>query len=421
MSRIVKVVITTLIFVISYFNLNNIASAQDGADKYFIVTAYYSPLPDQKHYTTGSYWWDLKLNWKGHTTASWKPVEVWLLAWPSNYPYGTKIYFDWFWVWVVEDRWWAIVKAWVSWYEHDRIDIWMWYGDEGLMRAKKWWKRVLKWEIVNPSSEVTLRFADNVMNWYEDLWVVWPESSTEEIIKLQELFTRLGYYKEEIDWSYEKIKDELLTFQKQNKIINSESDWWAWYFWDKTKLALIKKCCPNPLVEEDIKPEITEIDEKVKIIMDYGELTLKPESNIEDIKKVQELFTKLELYSGVIDGNYETIKDSLISFQKEVWLVDHEDDWWAWYLWDKTKAMLITYFEDKANRREIAYNLKQSEIEKLKTITRKISIYLKQKAKWNKTKEIVLKNNFIEQIDTLKDKTSNTKLKNRLLYIKENI
>ncbi|MDD3646568.1 MAG: hypothetical protein PHH06_04115 [Candidatus Gracilibacteria bacterium] len=421
MSRIVKVVITTLIFVISYFNLNNIASAQDGADKYFIVTAYYSPLPDQKHYTTGSYGGDLKLNGKGHTTASGKPVEVGLLAGPSNYPYGTKIYFDGFGVGVVEDRGGAIVKAGVSGYEHDRIDIWMGYGDEGLMRAKKWGKRVLKGEIVNPSSEVTLRFADNVMNGYEDLGVVGPESSTEEIIKLQELFTRLGYYKEEIDGSYEKIKDELLTFQKQNKIINSESDWGAGYFGDKTKLALIKKCCPNPLVEEDIKPEITEIDEKVKIIMDYGELTLKPESNIEDIKKVQELFTKLELYSGVIDGNYETIKDSLISFQKEVGLVDHEDDWGAGYLGDKTKAMLITYFEDKANRREIAYNLKQSEIEKLKTITRKISIYLKQKAKGNKTKEIVLKNNFIEQIDTLKDKTSNTKLKNRLLYIKENI
>lgn len=420
MSRKLKLVIIALMFAFQYFNFNNIVSAENSTDKYFIVTAYYSPLPDQKHYTTGSYWWDIKLNWKGHTTASWKPVEVWLLAWPKNYPYGTKIYFDWFWVWVIEDRWGAIVKAWVRWFEHDRIDIWMWYGDEWLMRAKKWWRRTIKGSIVNPSSEVTLKLSENVLLWYEDL-EVWPESDSTAVLKLQELFTKLWLYKEELDWDYKKIEDDILDFQIKNRIISDASEWWAWYFWDKTKLKLIKKYFPNPLIKEESKPKIVEIDNKVKIIMDYWDLVLKPESTTQDIQKVQELFTKLELYTWNIDWNYETIKDSLIRFQKEVWLVNHEDDWWAWYMWDKTKTLLIKYFEDKATRKKDIYNLTQTEIEKLKSISRKVVIYLRQKSKGNKTKEIVLKNNFINQINNLQEKTDNKKLKYRLLFLKENI
>jgi len=113
--------------------------------RYFFLTAYYSPLPGQKRYTTWSYAWDVRLNWSGKRTASWKWVFEWLLAWPRNYDFWTKIEFEWLWVWVIEDRWGAIVNKWERGHEFDRIDVWMWYGDEWLERALKWWKRKVLW------------------------------------------------------------------------------------------------------------------------------------------------------------------------------------------------------------------------------------------------------------------------------------
>jgi len=43
----------------------------DTGDRKFIVTAYYSPLPGQKKYSTGSYSGDIRLNGEGTHGASW--------------------------------------------------------------------------------------------------------------------------------------------------------------------------------------------------------------------------------------------------------------------------------------------------------------------------------------------------------------
>ena len=208
--------------------------------RYFVVTAYYSPLPNQKRYTTWSYYWDKRLNWEWHTTASWKWVFPGLLAAPRNYKFWTKIYLDWIWIWSVEDRWWAIVNAWERWYSEDRIDIWMWYWDEWLERALKWWKRKIKWEIVLNSQEVSVEFETSPVYKYKDLRVK-PTSELATVNKLQELFTELELYSWEIDWEYESIKPTLVKFQLDNKVIASKNDDAAWYFGAKTVAAIRQK------------------------------------------------------------------------------------------------------------------------------------------------------------------------------------
>lgn len=342
MSRLIKLIFIVLIFIFQLFNHTDKVIASDTEEKTFMISAYCSPNEsDPESYKK------LNSSWNPSITASWNKVFKWVAAWPKSYPFGTKIYLDWFWVIEIQDRWCAIVEWWNNHYcksyknfkipEYDRIDIWMWYGDECKKRAIQWWRKIVRWSVVSVNNEISISFSDN--------------------------------------W----------------------------------------------LLKNDKTENIEKVSDKVKILMEYGDLTMTPESSEYEIKKVQELFKKLELYNGKIDWNYETIKYSLISFQKEVWIVDHEDDWWAWYLWDKTKTMLIKYFENNSNRRVNTYSLKQSEIEKLKKISKKVTIYLKQKAKWNKTREIVLKNTFINQINVLHGKTNNEKLKSRLLYLKENI
>jgi len=46
-----------------------------------------------------------------------------------------------------------------------------------------------------------------------------------------------------------------------------------------------------------------------------GNLYVEPESDSTTIQKLQEIFTKAELYDGEIDGNYASISDELLNFQ----------------------------------------------------------------------------------------------------------
>lgn len=213
----------------------------------FIVTAYYSPVPGQRRYTTWSYYWDVILNWEGHTTASGKPVFSGLLAAPRNYKYWTKIYLEGIWVWAVEDRGWAIVNAWERWHSYDRIDMWMWYGDEWLDRALKWGKREVKWEIIWSDEEVTVEFEKSPIYNYDKLRA-YPDSSWEVISKLQQLLLELELYSWEIDWNYQSVKPDLVQFQLDNKVISSKYDYDAWFFWPKTMAAIRHKYIKNIFV-----------------------------------------------------------------------------------------------------------------------------------------------------------------------------
>lgn len=206
-------------------------------ERYFYVTAYYSPLLGQRRYTTGSYAWDIRLNWGWTRTASGKWVFAGLLAGPRNYNYGTKIELEWIWVWSVEDRWGAIVNSWERGFEYDRIDIWMWHGDEWLVRALKWGKRKVKWKIVSNEINTNVVFNESIVSSNLRLYVT-PESNSIDIKKLQSLFSELNLYDGEIDGIYISIKKDLIDFQLKYKIVVSKYNDQAGYFWKKTIAVL---------------------------------------------------------------------------------------------------------------------------------------------------------------------------------------
>jgi hypothetical protein len=79
--------------------------------KSFIVTAYYSPLPNQSRYLRGSYEGDIRLNGNGTNGASGKPVYPGMLAAPKSYSFGTVIHLEGLGTGTVDDRGGAIVKA----------------------------------------------------------------------------------------------------------------------------------------------------------------------------------------------------------------------------------------------------------------------------------------------------------------------
>ncbi|MCP4522682.1 MAG: hypothetical protein GY828_00520 [Candidatus Gracilibacteria bacterium] len=206
-------------------------------ERYFYVTAYYSPIKGQRRYTTGSFAGDVRLNGSGIRTASNKKVFSGLLAGPKNYSFGTKIELEGIGVGAVEDRGGAIVNAGERGFEHDRIDVWMGYGDEGLERALKWGKRKVKGKIVSDDIDVSIQFNNSVVAKYSTLYVK-PDSSSVDIKKLQTLFTELKLYNGNIDGRYISIKDDVVDFQLKYDIIQKRNEDQAGYFGKKTYAKL---------------------------------------------------------------------------------------------------------------------------------------------------------------------------------------
>lgn len=287
----------------------------------FIVTAYYSPVPWQIKYSTWSYEAEMKLNgwWN---TASWKKPYPWTIAAPRNYAFWTKISLEWFWVWVVEDRGWAIVNSWDKWFSYDRLDIWMWYGDEARERTRLWWVRTVSWKILDNSASVKVFYEDNnfsekilkvennskieekVELTFENIFINPENPDLENVKKAQELFKKVKLYDSEIDWDYSKIKEILVNFQVENNVIESRNSPEAWYFWKKTFEALKNKFWQN--FDKNISEKIVEKTEKSEV--NEGISEQKSEKNLENQKNDDSLNLKeKERISKVRDNFYQKI------------------------------------------------------------------------------------------------------------------
>jgi len=311
-------------------------------DNFFVVTAYYSPLPNQKHYLKGNYEDEKTLNGQGIAGASGKPVFSWMLAAPGKYSFGTKIYLEWLGVWVVEDRGWAIVPAGKRGYSHDRIDIWVGYGDEGLRRALYWGKRKVKGNVIARSNATTLNYktipaplwATNgltkIANVFHTPLGKW--SNVNQVKELQKLLQEVGKYTWEIDGVYNsEVIDIVYDFQIENKIMKNEYSIGAWYWGATTRNLFLKQ-----YIAGDLAQHTTEED-KEKQMFQVFEAALQ---NEQDTERLQEILTQMQLYTGDIDGKYESISDIIYDYQISKDIVTSESDIGAGVFWPKTRASL---------------------------------------------------------------------------------
>ncbi len=429
MSKFLKSIFFILSIIFSIFNIFiNKSYADNQKNIPFIVTAYYSPLPWQKHYITWSYYWDKRLNWKWHTTASWKTPFFWVLAAPSKYPFWTKIYFEWYWIGVVEDRGWAIVKAWVRWHAYDRIDIWMWYWDEWLQRALNWWKRTIKARVVSTKNKTNLKFAQNIIFWLANIKVNPEIHKKNDVIKLQKALTKFWLYKWNIDWNYNSIKNTLINYQLKHRLISSRYQEAAWWFWPKTYKSILRHYSSKDVIIRQNINNIIETNPKIEIVLESPEINLNwDHPQISEVKKVQSLFKKLWLYNWNIDWNYNNIKNKIIEIQKEAHIIKNNNSWWAWYFWEKTKAALIKYCENKysqhtivSNRRKIN-NITIKQKEKLNKIVSTIKNYINKKAWIDRNKKKLIKNKIEKKLLVIKQRVKKIDIKLQINYIIENI
>jgi len=121
--------------------MSPVYAAEKPHSQEFVVTAYYSPLPDQCCYFRGSYAEEVMFNGEGKAGADGTAVYPGMIAAPGLYPFGTVIELPGLGVGTVHDRGARIIE----WGEDiHRIDLWMGTGEEGLARALAWGVRHVK-------------------------------------------------------------------------------------------------------------------------------------------------------------------------------------------------------------------------------------------------------------------------------------
>ena len=252
-----------------------------------MVTAYYSPLPNQDFYIRGSYEADIRLNGRGTNGADGTEVYVGMLAAPRTYPFGTRVKLPGLGVGEVHDRGGAILAH----KDYDRIDVWMGHGEVGLARALNWGARIVEGEVyltphqVQPglsfdwvSSQLPHTFVQRLINnsvktspvstpapvvqpvAKEEIFTekenkelkrleqnltllaagLGKDASGDEVENLQRMLWDLGYYHGEINGKYDNATVEaVFRFQVEYGVLNSEWDKGAGYFGKKTLAALL--------------------------------------------------------------------------------------------------------------------------------------------------------------------------------------
>ncbi|NUJ97924.1 hypothetical protein HGA92_04020 [Candidatus Gracilibacteria bacterium] len=354
-----------------FFSLGNSLEVKaENQETYFIVTAYYSPLPNQDFYLKGDYEKEIYLNGQGIKGASGKGVFPGMLAAPKKYSFGTKIYLEGIGIGVVEDRGGAIVEAGKRGYEYDRIDVWMGYGQEGLLKALKWGKRKVKGYIVDSSTKTNISLnetkitenkkvaslsqvkKETPLSLYEKS--IGKDSSKDDIKELQKTLQLYGLYNGKLDGIYNnEVINIILNFQKNNNLIKNDTDAGAGYWGIKTRNLFAKQYKDK----DEKKQEIVNKKEE-KNTLNIFEMTISPDSDKEKIILLQSFFKEIGKYSGETTGKYSDIKDTLISYQIDKKIVKDKNEVGVGYFGPKTRQMAKSDYDkinlEKKKNKELA-------------------------------------------------------------------
>ncbi len=229
------------------------AAPAGGEKRMFTVTGYYSPLPNQAFYVTGSYEGDVHLNGQGKAGADGTPVFPGMIAAPSTYAFGTKVCLPNFGCGAVHDRGGAIVeKGERNLAKHDRLDLWLGYGEEGLSRALQLGVYHTEGTIYSSSRDdvvlgVNFKAAapiaklldlPSIREYADNL----ARGDKGEAVKvLQEDLYSLGLYNGEITGIFdESLQSAVLDFQLKNLVIENQNSAGAGRFGPQTREALSK-------------------------------------------------------------------------------------------------------------------------------------------------------------------------------------
>jgi len=407
-------------------------------EKTFVVTAYYSPLAGQAFYYKDSFVKEKRLNGEWKHGASGKKVFNGMLAAPSGYDFGGKIYFPQLWVGEIADRGGAIVKAWERRFQHDRIDIWMWYGEKWLVRALDFGVQTYKWRYCT-ADDLNVVKNNNIKVWFDlkkiplfehffDLAIwkqsLWPDTNRKDVwvYTLQKYLVKLWYLKKIYHtWFFGKETKKALCRYQTDKKISYPAHIHCGVFGARTRFAMKKDVEKKGLLPQSLwsTTNIANIiqssksrDEAEKIInkqtkeIDYFDKPFYKNSFDEKVLKMQRLLVDVWLFDGDPDGVYDdkTIA-AVYQFQIKEWIlkwVVNENNL-AGYVWPKTREALNNKLKQKIEKERLvaleellAKDIVKKNLERNKNIFKFYRAYTKNE--WP-NEEIRILQRFLEKLE----------------------
>lgn len=364
------------------------------APRSFVVSAYYSPLPDQKIYMRGSYEADVKLNGNGTNGASGKEVFPGMLAAPKTYPFGTKIWLKGIGLGVVHDRGGAIVVAGKRGHAYDRIDVWMGEGEIGLRRALTWGVRTVQGMIITPEIEEKLgtnaarltpidlsllpawknvRLQGSVLasrsqtmtknSPVDPFAVVGKKSPARQILALKQALYDLGYLSEvgKGVWD-DDLTAALVEYQVDEKLVPSAQHPLAGTYGPKTRSALKKDyayLADRAVEYRKISAQLSDLEKKQskaisqaqslakKLALSIG--NPKPGAVGVNIRTLQNLLKESGHFTGKDTAIFGTsTRKALVAFQISTGLIKSEKDSVAGFVGKRTLAALADAAANRA-------------------------------------------------------------------------
>ena len=298
----------------------------------------------------------------------------------------------------------------------------------------------VKYSTWSYESERKLNGWWNTANWNK------PSPGTIAAPKNYEFWTKI-----QLDWIWVWVVQD-----RGGSIVNSGDKWhlhdrldiWMWYWdewrertyawWVRTvKWMIVDSSTPVKVNFEDNSKFVSEspvlASNPSSALAKYNSLYVSAENpNSEDVKTLQNLLKEVNLYSWDINWDFSSIKDTLINFQIENWIISSRNSEQAWYFWKKTyeafknkfwenfelvwkdkKQEVVLYSSDKEIKSPTETIQKNDEIltsaekERLKIVRDNFLNNTKTKFNWN---EISLQNYITTTKNVLNDYLKNNNL-----------
>jgi len=330
-----------------------------GEMRKLLVTAYYSPLPDQDFYIKGSHRADVILNGRGTNGADGTEVFQGMLAAPKTYPFGTRVRIPGLGVGEVHDRGGAILAR----KGYDRIDVWMGHGEDGLSRALNWGARIVMGEVfweahqVEPGLNymwVSPKLPDSLVARLTNSTVqdpavfnkpITPTSNVADIKEVQKALTTLGYYSGPIDGKYSEVTEKaVLGFQLENNVIGSPSEFGAGNFGPLTRSSLKDKLAGFNL---EVAKEQNRLGHNLSLLS----VGLGKNSTGNAVISLQQMLWELGYYHGELTGTYDSKTiDAVFDFQTAYGVLASAYDSGAGFYGKQTHEALTLVVAERISR-----------------------------------------------------------------------
>lgn len=340
-----------------------LAPAIVGAEaRTFTITGYYSPLPDQDYFLTGSYESEIRLNGNGTHGADGTPVYPGMIAAPKTYAFGTKICLPGFGCGTVHDRGGAIVEQGErDLAKHDRLDLWMGYGMDGMRRALAWGVQHVDGEMNPPGSPI----ADSV-NFSVPLPLTQilklPVATTfahdlelgdkgDAVKKLQTSLRKMNLYFGDITGNYDAATEKsVLDFQLKYFVLHSADEIGAGRMGPKTRAKMTSE-----LARIETQKQIRELWESFQFEAGMSKGHRSPE-----VVKLQQILVQEEMLDVSPTGYFgPKTEAALTEFQIKYGIISSPYETGAGRVGEATQAKLnelltVEREERKNERKEVA-------------------------------------------------------------------